>query len=92
MVTSLYDLEVLCFIKKYKGNLKQNSVIHKYNTRSKNDFHTQFCNKTLFQKSVLNTVVKLHKYLPLKIKILDNFNHFRKEVKSASFNNSFYMI
>jgi ABC-type uncharacterized transport system involved in gliding motility auxiliary subunit len=28
MVTSVYVLEVLSFIKKYEGNLKQNLVIH----------------------------------------------------------------
>ena len=30
MVNSLYILEVLCFIKKYKGDLKQNCVIHEH--------------------------------------------------------------
>ena len=54
--------------------------------------HTQFFNTTLFQKSVLNVGVKFYKYLPLKIKKLYNFNRFRREVKSASLNNSFYMI
>jgi len=35
----------------------------------------------------LNTVIKLYKYLPLKIKKLDNLNCFRKEVKQALLNN-----
>jgi hypothetical protein len=52
-VTSLYMLEVLCFIKKYKGNLKHNFAIHEHNTRGKYDLHTQFCNTSLFQKSVI---------------------------------------
>jgi hypothetical protein len=34
--------------------------------------------------------VRLYKRLPLKIKKLDNFNQFRKEVKSMLLNNSFY--
>ena len=67
-MTSVYVFNVLCFIKKYKWNLKQNFVIHEHNTRSKYDFHTQFCNTTLFEVSVLNMGVKLYKYLPLKIK------------------------
>jgi len=67
-VTSLYVLEVLCFVKKYKGNLKQNFVIHEHNMRSKYNPHTQFCNTSLFQKSVLNMHVKLYKYLPSNIK------------------------
>jgi hypothetical protein len=32
IVTSVYVLEVLCFIKKCKGHLKQNSDIHEHNT------------------------------------------------------------
>jgi hypothetical protein len=49
-VTSLYVLEVLCFVTKCKGNLKHNFVIHEHNTRGKYDLHTQFCNTSLFQK------------------------------------------
>ena len=67
-VTSLYVLEVLCFIKKYKEKLKRNFVIHELNMRSKYDLHTQFCNASLFQKSVLNIDVRLCTYLPSKIK------------------------
>src|SRR5215510_7291276 len=59
MVTSLYVLEVVCFITKYKGNLKQNSAILEHNTRNKYDTHTQFCNTSLFQKSAINMGVKL---------------------------------
>jgi hypothetical protein len=71
MVTSLYVLEVFCFVK--KGNLKQNFVIHEHNMRSKYDLHTQFCSTTLFEKSVLNMDVELYKYLPLEIKKFDNW-------------------
>jgi len=77
MAISLHVLEVLCFTEKYKGNLKQNFVIHEHNTRSKYNLYTQFSNTILFQKSVLSCT-----YLPFKIKILDNLNHFRKEVKN----------
>jgi hypothetical protein len=81
-VTSLYVLEVVCFVKKYKGNLKYNYAIHEHKTRSKYDLHTQLRNTSLFQKSVINTGVKLYKYLPSKIKKLENFNCFRKEIGS----------
>jgi hypothetical protein len=91
-VTSLWVLEVVCFIKKYKGNLKHNFAIHEHNTRSKYDLHTQFCNTSLFQKSVINMGVTLYKYLPSKIKKLENFNCFRKEVKLVLLKNSFYML
>jgi hypothetical protein len=35
--------------------------------------------------------VKLYKYLPSKIKILDSFNRFRKEVKTVVLYNSLYV-
>jgi len=35
---------------------------------------------------------RLYKCLPLKIKNLDNFNQFRKEVKLILLNNSFYTL
>jgi hypothetical protein len=73
--------EVACFIKKYKGNLKHNFAIHEHNTRSKFDKHTQFCNTSLFQNSVIHMGVRLYNYFPKKIKKLEHFNCFRKEVK-----------
>jgi hypothetical protein len=59
MVALLYVLEVVCIIKKYKGNLKQNLVICNHNTRTKYDLHAHFCNTALFRKSVLNMDIKL---------------------------------
>ena len=50
-VTSIYVLEVLCYIKKYKDDLKHNCEIHEYNTRSKYDLHTQSSNTSLLQNS-----------------------------------------
>jgi len=78
--------------KKYKGDLKHNCEIHEYNTRSKYDLHTRSRNTPLLQNSVLYMGVRLYKRLPLKIKKLDNFNQFRKEVKSMLLNNSFYTL
>jgi hypothetical protein len=69
-----------------------NFAIHEHNTRSKYGLHTQFCNTYLFQKSVINTGVKLYKYLPSKIKKLENFKCFRKEMKLVLLKNSFYML
>jgi len=67
-VTSMYVLEVLCFIKNYKGDLKQNCEIHELNTRSKYYIHTQSRNTSVLQKGVLHMSVRLYKHLPLKIK------------------------
>ena len=78
--------------KKYKGDLKHNCEIHEYNTGSKYDLHTQSHNTSLLQNSVLHMGVRLYKRLPLKMKKLDNFNQFRKEVKSTLLNNLFYTL
>ena len=40
-VALLYILEVLCFIKKFKVNLKRNFYVHGYNTRGRIDLHTK---------------------------------------------------
>jgi hypothetical protein len=77
--------------KGYEGDLKHNCEIHEYNTRSKYDLHTKSHNTSLLQNSVLHMGVRLYKHLPLKIKKLDNFNQFRKEVKST-LSNLFYTL
>jgi hypothetical protein len=89
-VTSIYVLEVLCYIKTYKGDLEHNCEIHEYNTRSKYDLHTQSRNTSLLQSSVLHMGIRLYKWLLLNIKKLENFNQFRKEVKLTLLNNSLY--
>ena len=80
-VTSLYVLEVLCFMKKYRGNILENSVIHDRNTRRKTDFHIQVCRTSSFQKSVVNTRIKLFNHLPLELKQLHDFNSSEKILK-----------
>jgi hypothetical protein len=88
----MYVLEVLYLIKKYKGDFKQNCEIHEHNMRSKYDLHTQSHNTSLLLKSVLHMDIRLHKHLPLKIKKLDNFNRFTKDVKSILSKKFFYTL
>ena len=78
---SLYVLEVLCYTKKYRGSIMENSVIHEHSTRRKNDLHIQPRRTSSFQKSVMNMGIKLFNHLSTELKQLDNFNQFRKEVK-----------
>jgi hypothetical protein len=53
-VTSLYVLEVICFMKKYKSWVEQNVHVHDYNMRKKMDLHVLQCNTNLFKRSVIN--------------------------------------
>ena len=46
----LYSLEVLWYIRSYKGSLKQNLSIDGHDTRNKMNFHVDFCNALYFRK------------------------------------------
>jgi hypothetical protein len=72
-VISLYVLEVLCYMKKYRGSVMENSVIHEHNTWRNNDLHIQSCKTSLFQKGVINTGIKLFNHLSTELKQLDDF-------------------
>jgi hypothetical protein len=91
-VISLYVLEVLCYMKKYRGNISENSVIHDHNTRRKTDLHIQSCRTSLFQKSMINIGIKLINYLPAELKQLRNFQQFRKKLKSFLLNKPLYSL
>jgi hypothetical protein len=91
-LASLYIFEMLNFLKKYQGNVKQNLEIHDHNTRKKHDLHTRHCNTVLYQKSVVNMGIKLFNKLPIQIKQLDNYKSFKREVKTFLVQNSFYTI
>jgi len=84
-VALLYILAVLCFIKKFKGNLKHNFHFHGYNTRGKTYLHTQSCNKASFQKNV-NMGIKLYNRLPERIKIMNDFKSFKKRSTTFTLN------
>jgi hypothetical protein len=89
---SLYILEVLCFINKNKKNLNNNCDIHNHNARSKYDLHVQSCNTTQYQKSVINMGIRLFNNLPDRIKVVDNYKSFKREVKLILLQNSFYSL
>ena len=72
--------------------MKQNSEIHRHNTRKKYDLHIRHCNTVLYQKSVTNTGIKLYIKLPKKLKQTDNYKDFKKQVKNFLLQNVFYTI
>jgi hypothetical protein len=92
MLASLYISEMLNFLKRYQGNVKQNLEVHDHNTRKKHDLHTQHSNTILYQKSVINMGIKLFNKLPIQIKQLDNHKRFKREVKTFLVYSSFYTI
>jgi len=46
--SSLYNLEVLCYIKKNEGNLKQDLSFHGHKKNSQLNFQVKFCLTVLF--------------------------------------------
>jgi hypothetical protein len=80
---------VLCFIKKYQRNLKQNFGIHGHITINKFDLHTRYCNTILYQRSVRNMGIKFNK-LPLQIKQMDNHKGFQRDVTIFLIHEAFY--
>jgi len=91
-LTSLYIFEMLCFLKKHQGNVKQNLEINGHNTRKKHDLHTRHCSTILYQTSVTNMSIKLFNNLPIQIKQLDDYKSFKRELKTFLVCNSFYTI
>ena len=87
-LTSLYILEVLCFIKKYQGYLKQNFGMHGHNTGNKSYLNLCYCSTILYQRSATHMSIKL----PIQIKQLDNYKGFKREVKTFLLITSIYMI
>ena len=67
-VTSVYVLKVVCFIKKYQGDLKKNYEIRKHDTRSKYDLHTQSRNTSLLQKMCCTWVLNCINACPWGLK------------------------
>jgi hypothetical protein len=89
---SLYILGVVCFIIKHKYVMAKNLDIHNYNTRRKLNLHVQYCNIVLFKKIMMNMGITLYSKVPDQIKQKDNFNSFKKGLRSFLLKHSFYSI
>jgi hypothetical protein len=71
--------------------MAKNSDIHNYNTRRKLNLHVQYC-KTVLKKSVMNMGISLYNKVPDQIKQKDNFNSFKKGLRSFLLKHSFYSV
>jgi hypothetical protein len=72
--------------------MAKNLDIHNYNTRRKLNLHVQYCNTVIFKKSVMNMGITLYKKVPDQIKQKDNFNSFKKSLRSFLLKHSFYSV
>lgn len=63
-----------------------------HNMRSKLNFHVEFCNTVLFQKSEVNMGIKPYNKVPESNKNLHNFKFLKKELKSFILSHSFHSV
>jgi hypothetical protein len=68
------------------------TIHNQHNTIGKNKVHTQACRTALFQYNVLNNAIRLPNKLPERIRVLENFRSFKKEVKSLLIANTLYSV
>ena len=81
---------MLC--KMYQVSLKQNFGIQGHNIRGKFDLYTRYCSTKLHQRSSTNMGINLFNKLAVQIKQWNNYQDFKREVKTFLLNSSFYMI
>jgi hypothetical protein len=89
---SLYIFVTICFIKQLNDNLEYNSQKYQYSTRGKNKAYIRACKTAVLQTNVINMASRLYNNLPEKLRILDNFRSFKKEVKTLLLTYTFYLI
>ena len=91
-ITSLYILEVLCFIKKYKLEPQKNEQIHDHNTRGSQHLHIKPCKINLQKKSVINMGIRLYNKLPKNIQQEERYKSYKRKMKGFLIDNAFYSL
>ena len=91
-VTSLYVLEVLCYMRKHARHIPENSAIHDHNTRQKTDLHIHTCRTASLQKSVINTGIRLFNHLPIELKHILEPKQFKRKLKLHLLNHPLYSL
>jgi hypothetical protein len=91
-LSSLYILEVTCFIKRYCQSLELNANVHDYNTRRKMDIRTQSFRTNLYKNSAINMGTKIYNKLPDHMKEIDSYKVFKKKLKSFLLLRTFYSV
>ena len=92
-VYSLYIYSLILFVVNNPYIFELNSVIHGYNTRSKNDFHPPNVNLTKFKKGKYYLSIKVYNYLPTNIKVHNqNIPQFKRVLKEFFIKHPFYSM
>jgi hypothetical protein len=78
--------------KKCKDFMAKNLDIHNHNMRRKLNLHVQHCNTALSKKSVIYVGISLCNKVSDKIKLKENLNLFKKDLKFFLLKHSFYSV
>jgi hypothetical protein len=90
-VSSLYLLEVICFVKKHKESLEQNIHIHAHNMK-KTGFTCSVLQYSSLQKKCSKYGNQLYNKVPDHIKVRENFKLIKRDLKSFLLQHSFYSV
>ena len=90
-LSSLYILEVTCFLKRYCQFLELNANVHNHNTRTKMDIHIKSHRTNLYKNSVINMGSIIYK-LPDHLKEIDSFKVFKRKLKLFLLLHTFYSV
>lgn len=91
----VYILETLLFVKNKLGtasDFQPNENIHNYKTRHTSDLHVFSINTTRYQKGVVYSGTQLYNKLPQSIKMMNNINKFKTELKAYLLEHCFYSV
>jgi len=91
-LSSLYILEVTCFLKRYCQSLELNVNVHNHNTRRKMDIHIKSHRTNLYKNSVINMGSIIYNKLPDHLKEIDSFKVFKKKLKLFLLLHTFYSV
>jgi len=87
----LYVLECIIFMHENKSKYKRNNDFHDYGTRQ-NDIRIQRANINIYNKSFINTSIKLYNKVDKQVQDIQNLHKFKKELKSILLTHTHYTI
>jgi hypothetical protein len=91
-LSSLYILEVTCFIRKYCQSFELNANVHNHNTRRKMDIRIKSYTTNMYKNSVINMGTKIYNKLPDHMKETDSYKPFKETLKSFLLLHTFYSV
>jgi len=91
-LSSLYTLEVTCFLKSYCQSLELNANVHNHDMQRKMDIHIKSHRTNLHKNSVINMGSIIYNKLLDHLKEIDSFKVFKRKLKLFLLLHNFYSV